>query len=129
MTRNGPSSYMVVQGTKYPEEVYQLIAWMTSTEFQRIQYKVGGTVPVRKSQMESEEFQKSLKPWEPLAVWKETAEKDRALAYSTRHEEIEAIFAEAYNWVKLGQATMKEVMPVIEPRINNLLAEAKASSR
>ncbi len=129
VTRNGPSSYMVVQGTKYPEEVYHLIAWMTTTEFQRIQYQVGGTVPVRRSQMESEEFQRSLKPWEPLAVWRETAEKDRALAYSTRHEEIEAIFSEAYNRVKMGMATMKEVMPVVEPQINNLLAEAKASVR
>jgi multiple sugar transport system substrate-binding protein len=129
VTRNGPSAYMVVQGTKYPEEVYQLGAFMTTTEFQRIQYKVGGTVPVRKSQMESEEFQKSLKPWEPLAVWKETAEADRALAYSTRNEEVEAVFSEAYNRVKMGQATMKEVMPIIEPQMNNLLAEAKASTR
>jgi len=129
VTRNGPSAYMVVQGTKHPEEVYQLGAWMTTTEFQRIQYKVGGTVPVRKSQMESEEFQKSLKPWEPLAVWKETAEADRALAYSTRNEEVEAVFGEAYNRVKTGMATMKEVMPVIEPQMNNLLAEARSTSR
>jgi multiple sugar transport system substrate-binding protein len=129
VTRNGPSAYMVVQGTKHPEEVYQLGAWMTTTEFQRIQYKVGGTVPVRKSQMDSEEFQKSLKPWEPLAVWKETAEADRALQYSARNEEVEAVFGEAYNRVKMGQATMKEVMPVIEPQMNNLLAEAKAAAK
>jgi multiple sugar transport system substrate-binding protein len=129
VTRNGPSAYMSVQGTKYPEEVYQLGAWMTTAEFQRIQFKVGGTVPVRKSQMDSDEFQKTLKPWEPLAVWKETAEADRALAYSTRNEEVEAVFGDAYNRVKMGQATMKEVMPVIEPQMNNLLAEAKASAR
>jgi ABC-type glycerol-3-phosphate transport system substrate-binding protein len=129
VTRNGPSAYMVVQGTKHPEEVYQLGAWMTTTEFQRIQYKVGGTVPVRKSQMESEEFQRSLKPWEPLAIWKETAEADRALAYSTRNEEIEAIFGEVYNRVKTGMATMKEVMPVVEPQMNALLAEARSSAR
>ncbi len=129
VTRNGPSAYMTVQGTKHPEEVYQLGAWMTTAEFQRIQFKVGGTAPVRKSQMDSDEFQKTLKPWEPLAIWKETAEADRALAYSTRNEEIEAIFGEAYNRVKMGQATMKEVAPVIEPQMNNLLAEAKASAR
>ena len=129
VTRNGPSAYMTVQGTKRPEEVYQLVAWMTTMEFQRIQLKVGGTVPVRKSQMDSDEFQKTLKPWEPLAVWKETAEADRALAYSTRNEEVEAVFAEAYNRVKMGQATMKEVAPVIEPQMNNLLAEAKASAK
>ncbi len=129
VTRNGPSAYMTVQGTKHPEEVYQLGAWMTTVEFQRIQFKVGGTVPVRKSQMDSDEFQKTLKPWEPLAIWKETAEADRALAYSTRNEEVEAIFGEAYNRVKMGQATVKEVAAVIEPQMNNLLAEAKASAR
>jgi hypothetical protein len=51
------------------------------------------------------------------------------LAYSTRNEEVEAIFGEAYNRVKMGQATMKEVAAVIEPQMNNLLAEAKASTR
>jgi multiple sugar transport system substrate-binding protein len=129
VTRNGPSAYMTVQGTKHPEEVYQLVAWMTTAEFQRIQFQVGGTVPVRKSQMDSDEFQKTLKPWEPLAVWKETAEADRALAYSTRNEEVEKVFGDAYTRVKTGEATMKEVMPVIEPQMNALLAEAKASAR
>jgi ABC-type glycerol-3-phosphate transport system substrate-binding protein len=102
---------------------------MTTAEFQRIQFQVGGTVPVRKSQMDSDEFQKTLKPWEPLAVWKETAEADRALAYSTRNEEVEKVFGDAYTRVKTGEATMKEVMPVIEPQMNALLAEAKASAR
>jgi multiple sugar transport system substrate-binding protein len=129
VTRNGPSAYITVQGTKHPEEVYQLVAWMTTMEFQRIQFQVGGTVPVRKSQMDSDEFQKTLKPWEPLAVWKETADADRALAYSTRNEEVEKVFGDAYTQVKMGQASMKVVAPVIEPQMNNLLAEAKASSR
>jgi len=129
VTRNGPSAYMTVQGTKHPEEVYQLVAWMTTAEFQRIQFKVGGTVPVRKSQMDSDEFQKTLKPWEPLGVWKETAEVDRSLAYSTRNEEVEKVFGDAYNQVKMGQATMKEVAAVIEPQMNALLAQAKAAAR
>ena len=29
----------------------------------------------------------------------------------------------------MGQATMKEVMPVIEPQMNALLAQAKAAAR
>ena len=127
--RNGPNSYMIVQGSREPEAVYQLIAWMTSTEFQSFQFKISATVAVRKSQMDSGEFQRSLAPWEPVAVWKEAAERDKALPMSARHSEIQQLFGPAYNQVKEGAMTMKDAMASLGPQINNLLREAKSTQR
>jgi ABC-type glycerol-3-phosphate transport system substrate-binding protein len=124
--RNGPNSFMLVQGSREPEAVYQLIAWMTTAEFQAFQFKIGATVAVRKSQMDSGEFQRSLQPWEPVAVWKEAAERDKALPTSARHSEIQQLFGPAYNQVKEGQLTMKEAMESLGPQINSLLRQARA---
>lgn len=127
--RNGPNSYMIAQGSKEPEAVYRLIAWMTTSEFQAFQFKISATVAVRKSQMDSQEFQRSLQPWEPVAVWKEASERDKALPMSARHSEIQQLFGPAYNQVKEGKATMKEVMQSLVPQINDLLRQAKAAQR
>jgi multiple sugar transport system substrate-binding protein len=127
--RNGPNSFMIVKGSKEPEAVYRLIAWMTTMEFQAFQFKISATVAVRKSQMDSTEFQRSLQPWEPVAVWKEAAERDKALPMSARHSEIQELFGPAYTQVKEGKATAREVMQTLVPQINDLLRQARALQR
>jgi multiple sugar transport system substrate-binding protein len=126
--RNGPNSFMIPQGSKHPDEVYRLIAWMTSMDFQRFQFAISATVAVRRTLMDSPEFQRSLQPWEPLAVWKEAAERDRALPMSARHSEIQNLFGPAYTEVKEGKTTVRQIMERLVPQINALLQEAKAVS-
>jgi ABC-type glycerol-3-phosphate transport system substrate-binding protein len=127
--RNGPNSYMIVKDSRQPEAVYQLIAWMTTSEYQAFPFKIGGSVPVRRSQLQSGEFRRSLQPWEPFEVWKEAADVDRALPISARHIEIQRLFGAAYDQVRTGKATVKEIMQSLVPQIDALLREAKASQR
>jgi ABC-type glycerol-3-phosphate transport system substrate-binding protein len=127
--RNGPNTFMLVQGSKEPEAVYRLIAWMTGDAFQELQFKISATVAVRKSQMDSGAFQRSLQPWEPVAVWREAAERDKALPMSARHSEIQNLFGPAYNQVKEGATTMKDALASLTPQINALLREATSTQR
>jgi len=127
--RNGPNSYMIVNGSRQPEAVYQLIAWMTTAEYQAFPFKIGGSIPVRRSQLQSGEFRRSLQPWEPFEVWKEAADADRALPISAQHIEIQRVFGAAYDQVRAGKATVKELMPALAPQIDALLRLAKGSQR
>jgi multiple sugar transport system substrate-binding protein len=127
--RNGPNSYMIVKDSRQPEAVYKLIAWMTTSEYQAFPFKIGGSVPVRRSQLQSGEFRRSLQPWEPFEVWKEAADVDRALPISARHIEIQQRFGAAYDQVRTGRATVKEIMQSLVPQIDILLREAKTGQR
>jgi ABC-type glycerol-3-phosphate transport system substrate-binding protein len=123
--RNGPNTLMIPTGSKQPDEAYRLIAWMTGTDFQAFEFAVSATVAVRRSHMESAQFQRSLQPWEPLAVWKEAAEIDRALPMSARHSEIQALFGPAFNAAKEGRTTMRQAIDEIVPQINQLLQQGQ----
>jgi hypothetical protein len=87
------------------------------------------SVPVRRSQLQSGEFRRSLQPWEPFEVWKEAADVDRALPISARHIEIQQRFGAAYDQVRTGKATVKEIMQSLVPQIDTLLREARAAQR
>jgi hypothetical protein len=102
---------------------------MTGDAFQEFQFKISATVAVRKSQMDSGAFQRSLQSWEPVAVWREAAERDKALPMSARHSEIQNLFGPAYNQVKEGATTMKDALASLTPQINALLREATSTQR
>jgi multiple sugar transport system substrate-binding protein len=119
--RNGPNSYCIMKPSKFQDEVFELMNWMTFDDFMNIQYKVGATIPVRKSQMDSEAFKKSLKPWENIALWKEAAEADRALQMAPLHIDIQNTFTAAWDEIRLGKKTAKDAITAIVPKIDELL--------
>jgi ABC-type glycerol-3-phosphate transport system substrate-binding protein len=125
--RNGPNSYLIVKDSRQPDAVYRLMAWMTTAAFQALQLAIGASVPVRRSQLDAGEFRRSLQPWEPLEVWQQAAVADRALPLSARHSEIQQRFGPAYDRVRAGEATVKEIMPSLVPQIDTMLREARAS--
>jgi len=126
--RNGPNSFCVMKGTKHPDEAYNLINWMSQDDFQALQYKVGASIPPRQSQLESDAFKKSLRPWESIDVWKKAAEQDRALDMAATHLDIQNMFSPAWDLIHLGQKPAKDAMAPIIPKINDLLAKARAQS-
>jgi multiple sugar transport system substrate-binding protein len=123
--RNGPNSFCVMKGGKLQDESFQLINWMSTDEFQNYQYKVGASIPPRKSQMDSDLFKKSLQPWETLALWKEAAEADVALPMAATHIDIQNTFTPAWDEIRLGKKPAKEALTGIAPKINELLAKAQ----
>ena len=111
--------------SKLQDEVFQLINWMTFDDFQAIQYKVGASVPPRKSQMDSDAFKKSLQPWESLALWKEAAEADRALEMAATHLDIQNTFNPAWDEMRLGRKSAKDAVAAVLPKIDELLTKGQ----
>lgn len=124
--RNGPNSFCVMKGTKYQEEAFNLINWMSLDDFQALQYKVGASIPPRKSQFDTPAFKQSLKPWESLDVWKQAADQDKALVMAATHLDIQNTFSPAWDPIHLGQKSAKESITPIVPKIDDLLAKGKA---
>ncbi len=124
--RNGPNSFCVMKASKLQDEGFQLINFMSQDDFQALQYKVGAAVPPRKPQMDSEAFKKSLRPWESLALWKEAAEADKALAMAATHIDIQNTFTPAWDDIRLGKKTAKDAIAAIVPKIDDLLAKGQS---
>ena len=123
--RNGPNSYCIMKSSKLQDESFQLMNWMTFDDFMAIQYKVGATIPVRKSQMDSDTFKKSLKPWENLAIWKDAAEQDTALPMAATHLDIQNTFTPAWDDMRLGKKSAKDAIAAVVPKIDELLQKAQ----
>ena len=126
--RNGPNSFCMIKGCKHPDESFKLINFMSLDDFQNLQYKVGASIPPRQSQLASDAFKKSLRPWESLAVWQEAAKLDHPLREAATHLDIQNTFNPAWDLITLGQKTAKEAIPPIIPKIDALLAQAKNAS-
>ena len=126
--RNGPNSFCMIKGCKHPDESFKVINFMSLDDFQNLQYKVGASIPPRKSQMASDAFKKSLRPWESLEVWQQAANLDHPLREAATHLDIQNTFNPAWDLITLGQKTAKEAIPAIIPKIDSLLAQAKNAS-
>ncbi len=126
--RNGPNSFCIIKGCKHPDESFKLINFMSLDDFQNLQYKVGASIPPRKSQMTSDAFKKSLRPWESLEVWQQAADADHPLREAATHLDIQNTFNPAWDLITLGTKTAKEAIPPIIPKIDALLAQAKNAS-
>jgi ABC-type glycerol-3-phosphate transport system substrate-binding protein len=113
-----------MKASKLQDEGFQLINYMSQDDFQALQYKVGASIPPRKSQMDSDAFKKSLRPWESLALLKEAAEADVALPMAATHIDIQNTYTPAWDEIRLGKKPAKDALAAIVPKINDLLAKA-----
>jgi ABC-type glycerol-3-phosphate transport system substrate-binding protein len=125
--RNGPNSYCIFKASRYHDEAWKLVNFMTQKEFQGLQNPVGGSMPIRKSLLESGDFKNSLQPWEDLNVYTEASQLDKPLRFATTHPDIQAAFGAEYDLVKLGKETYKDAAAKFVPKINDLLKKAKST--
>lgn len=123
--RNGPNSFCLPTGTKHPEVAYELMAFLTMDDFQRVNMKLGGSTPPRKSQMDTL-FAKSLQPWESFDVWKQAMELDKPLIMTSKQSDIQALWGPEYAKVRAGDQTARQLVDKLVPPINDLLRQAKA---
>jgi multiple sugar transport system substrate-binding protein len=124
--RNGPNSYCIFKASRYHDETWKLVNFMTQKEFQGLQNPIGGSMPIRKSLLESGDFKNSLQSWEDLNVYTEASQLDKPLRFATTHPDIQAAFAAEYDLVKLGKETYKEAASKFVAKINDLLKKAKS---
>lgn len=126
--RNGPNSFCILRASKYHDESWKLINFMSQKDFQNLQFAIGASLPVRKSLLESGDFKKSLQPWEDINVYLEASQIDKPLRFATTHPDIQAAFGTEYDLVKLGKETYKDGAAKFVPKINDLLKKAKTAS-
>src|SRR5262245_721182 len=123
-TRSGPTGMTIMAGTKFKDEGWKLINFMSQKEFQDIQSGMGRAIPIRKS-LNNADFLKTLQPWEELKYYQESAQVEKSFALAPTHLDIQAAFGAEYDLVKLGQQSYKEAAAKFVPKINALLQKAK----
>jgi ABC-type glycerol-3-phosphate transport system substrate-binding protein len=101
---------------------------MSQKEFQTLQNAIGASMPARQSIFNSDDFKKSLQPWEDINVWNQAAKDDTPMRYPATQSDIQAAFAAEYDLVILGQEAYKDAANKFTPKINSLLQKAKGSA-
>jgi multiple sugar transport system substrate-binding protein len=125
-TRSGPISMTIMTASKYPEECWKLINFMTTKDFQDLQNAIGISIPIRKSLLNAD-FSKTLQPWEDMHIYTESSQLEKAPALATTHLDIQAAFGAEFDLVRLGQQTYQQAAAKFVPKIDALLQKAKTA--
>jgi multiple sugar transport system substrate-binding protein len=126
--RNGPNSFCILQASKFKDQAWKLVNFMSQKDFQTLQNAIGASMPARQSVFNSDDFKKSLQPWEDVNVWNQAAKDDTPMRYPATLTDIQAAFAAEYDLAILGKETYKEAASKFTPKINALLQKAKTTS-
>ena len=119
--RAAPHSGGVLKATKHPDEAYELVKFFTSTEAQRTWTGTfPGTVPVRKSLAESPEFLKGLRPWENVAVYRDSNKLIRVSQLPQKSTDMDTLLTDAQKAMQLGQQTVEAALNAIKPQWDTL---------
>lgn len=115
--RAAPHSGGILKATKYPDQAYELVKFFSSTEAQRTWTGTfPGTVPVRKSLAESAEFLKGLRPWENVAVYRESNKLLRVSQLPQKSPDMDTLLTDAQKAMQLGQQTVESALGAIKPQ-------------
>ena len=119
--RNVPFGAHVLKGTKHPDAAFDYANFQAGLESERIMLADRVTVPWHKSTVASQEWARTLHPWQSAPVYAEAANKVRPTVYPTQYTEIQRLYTTAYNSVLLGEKTAAQAVGEIKQPINDLL--------
>jgi multiple sugar transport system substrate-binding protein len=115
--RAAPHAGGVLKATKHPDEAYELVKFFTMTEAQKTWTGTfPGTVPVRKSLAESNDFVKGLRPWENVAVYRESNKLLRVTQLPPKSPDMDTLLTDAQKAMQLGQQTADVALNTIKPQ-------------
>ena len=121
VVRAAPHSGGVLKATKHPDQAYELVKFFASTEAQRTWTGTfPGTVPVRKSLAESQDFVKGLRPWENVAVYRESNRLLRVSQLPQKSPDMDTLLTDAQKAMQLGQQTVAVALNAIKPQWDTL---------
>jgi multiple sugar transport system substrate-binding protein len=121
VNRDGPNGVAIPKGVKHPNDSYRLGRFMGSVAGQKIFMAGGRSVPIRKSVLESEDFKKSLLPWEDINIYIKAANTVKVFRLPPKGTEMQRILNTEWDKVLLGQEDAKTAMQNAVPQMNALL--------
>jgi ABC-type glycerol-3-phosphate transport system substrate-binding protein len=77
-------------------------------------------VPVRKSLAESNDFVKGLRPWENVAVYRESNKLLRVSQLPPKSPDMDTLLTDAQKAMQLGQQTADAALNAIKPQWDTL---------
>ena len=119
--RNVPFGVHVMKGTKHPDAAWEYANFQAGLESEKIMLADRVTVPWHKSSVASQEWARTLHPWQNSQVYSEAANKVRPTIYPSQFAEIQKLYTTAYNSVYAGVKTAAQAVAEVKAPINDLL--------
>jgi len=119
--RNVPFGVHVMKGTKNPDAAWEYANFQAGLESEKIMLADRVTVPWHKSSVASQEWARTLHPWQNSQVYSEEANKVRPTIYPSQFTEIQKLYTTAYNSVYAGEKTAAQAVAEVKAPINDLL--------
>lgn len=114
------SIFAVSQGTKYPEETWKLLSFITGKEGQRLMTELGLLLPSRKSVAESDQFLKSAPP-ASNRVYIDELQYAQPLPMHPKYPQMEKAVGDEVDLVLAGSKPAAEAAKVMTAKVNELL--------
>jgi multiple sugar transport system substrate-binding protein len=121
INRDGPNGTGVPMGAKNVEQAYKLGLFIGSADAAPIYLASGRPMPVRTDLMNSDAFKKSLKPYERLEVFEESAKTVRAWRIPGKGAEALRTVLTEWEKVLVGQQDVKAAMESAKKTMDPLL--------
>ena len=117
VVRAAPHAGGVLKATKHPDEAYELVKFFTTVDAQKTWTgSFPGTVPVRKSLAESNDFLKGLRPWENVNVYRASNKLLRVTQLPPKSPDMDTLLTDAQKAMQLGQQTAEVALNAIKPQ-------------
>jgi multiple sugar transport system substrate-binding protein len=121
--RDATNAFGIFRRSKHKEEAWKYVKWVT-VDGHIMLIKLGWVTPLRKSLMEESYWKEQLDPrWEDPETYKVAAENVRVMVHPPRISEIDKLIQAEWDRILLKQATPKEAMDSIKPKIDEILQE------
>ncbi|MCK4308216.1 sugar ABC transporter substrate-binding protein, partial [candidate division WOR-3 bacterium] len=120
--------FSIAKKTKYPDESWKLVKFLVSSEGQKLNSRIGGSVPSRKSVAESDIFL-GITPPANNRVFLDGLAYTRSIIYTPAVDQTEEIIRRYLELVRLGKIDVREACKKIKIEADKLLKEEKNKGR
>lgn len=121
----GGGAYAILSRSKHKQEAWELIKWMTGTEYQRRAAIDSQIIPSRKSVAKSGAFLKLKKPPKNRAVFLEMIKYGRPLPPVACAQEMNELISAELALAILGRESAKTACEKVTPKVNQLLRDSE----
>jgi ABC-type glycerol-3-phosphate transport system substrate-binding protein len=126
--RDGPGAVMINRNSKNIDTAWAFAKWFVGPEpgvlgGQSYQFEIQHSQPARKSLFNDPVFVDNLLPWESRDIYEDAGSRIRAMAPPPRFLEVNKIWAEQWDRIKLGDASVEEGVNTFCDKANKMLQE------
>jgi multiple sugar transport system substrate-binding protein len=126
--RDGPGAIIINRNSQVIDPAWAFAKWFVGPEpgelgGQAYQFEIQHAQPTRISLFDNPVFVDNLLPWESREIYEDAGSRVRAMAPPPRYTEIDAIWREQWDRIKLGDAGVEEAVNTFAEKANAILQE------